>query len=168
MLQCFLEKPEHFQVLIHRVVESLTEDPVDVNLLFFLTPSDDASASKLAKDREAVRKCFTEHIVLITFLSHCLTSLAEVGVLRRCLKDIYSLAVWRHLQPQRLEQELTNAPPRYRKLLHKLEKKAAALSDPREANRVTKARSFVPKFIDRFLAILEAISANVVSVDCLA
>ncbi len=135
----------------------LTDDPIDINLIL---PSDVEADPKALKGREDLRKCLTEHIVLITFLSHCLTSLAEVGVLRRCLKDIYCLAVWRHLQPQRLERELSNAPPRYRKLLHKLEKKAAALEDAKEAHRVTKERAFVATFVDRFLGLLEVIPGD--------
>lgn len=124
------------------------DDAIDVNLLL---PSDDP---KLMKHRDDLRKRLTEHIVLIAFLSHCLTSLAEVGVLRRYLKDIYSLAVWRHLQPQRLEKELAASPSRYRKLLKKLEKHAAELS-AEECERLTKQRAFVANFVDKFLAILE-------------
>ncbi|KAL5962818.1 RNA helicase aquariu [Taenia solium] len=146
--QCFHDNPSQFGLLIFRVIEVLVDDPIDINLLL---PSDDP---KLMKNREDLRKRLTEHIVLITFLSHCLTSLAEVGVLRRYLKDIYSLAVWRHLQPQRLEKELAASPSRYRKLLKKLEKHAAELN-VEESERLTRQRSFVANFVDKFLAILE-------------
>ncbi|CDS41037.1 intron binding protein aquarius [Echinococcus multilocularis] len=151
--QCFRDNPSQFGLLIFRVIEMLVNDPIDANLLF---PPDDP---KLVTNREDLRKCLTEHIVLITFLSHCLTSLAEVGVLRRCLKDIYSLAVWRHLQPQRLEKELAAGPSRYRKLLKKLEKHAAEL-DAKESERLTKQRAFVANFVDKFLAILENLPSD--------
>ncbi|KAL5111167.1 hypothetical protein TcWFU_000437 [Taenia crassiceps] len=146
--QCFHENPGQFGVLIFRVIEVLVDEFIDVSLLL---PSDDP---KLMKHREDLRKRLTEHIVLITFLSHCLTSLAEVGVLRRFLKDIYSLAVWRHLQPQRLEKELAAGPSRYRKHLKKLEKHATELG-AEESERLTKQRAFVANFVDKFLAILE-------------
>ncbi|VDD76728.1 unnamed protein product [Mesocestoides corti] len=153
--QCFLDNPEKFGLLVYRVIEMLIDDSITPDLLFSM--SDDP---KLEKERESLRKCITEHIVLVTFLSHCLTSLAEVGVLRRCLKDIYSLAVWRHLQPQRLEYELDAGPPRYRKLLNKLEKRAAALENANEAQRLSRQRAFVANFLDKFLAMLEALPAD--------
>ncbi|VDM30671.1 unnamed protein product [Hydatigera taeniaeformis] len=151
--QCFHDNPDQFGLLIFRVIEMLVDDPIDISLLFL---SDD---TMLAKNREDLRKRLTEHIVLITFLSHCLTSLAEVGVLRRYLKDIYSLAVWRHLQSQRLEKELAAGPPRYRKLLKKLEKHAAELNE-KESERLTRQRAFVANFVDKFLAILENLPDN--------
>lgn len=134
----------------------LLDDPIDPDIL-----SQRSDQSKLVMEREALRKCLTEHIVLITFLSHCLTNLAEVGVLRRCLKDIYSLAVWRHLQPQRLEKELKTCPPRYRKLMNKLERNTAAL-DPNESAKLVKLRAFAALFIDKFLAVLERASDTMV------
>lgn len=134
----------------------IIEDPIDTSLL---KPSDDPASKQKC---EAQRKRLTEHIVLITFLSHCFTNLAEVGVLRRCLKDIYCLAVWRHLQPQRLEEELAAAPSRYRKLFKKLEKSASAL-EPKEHGRLIKQRAFVANFIDRFLTIIEQLPGENVS-----
>ena len=139
----------------------LIGDPIDPD--FLLTHSEN---SKFEVEREALRKCLTEHIVLITFLSHCLTNLAEVGVLRRYLKDIYSLAVWRYLQPQRLEKELKAGPHRYRKFMNKLEKHASSLS-PKESERLEKQRAFVALFIDKFLSILENVSGIKVDHFCL-
>lgn len=114
------------------------------------------TTSASPKDREDMRKRTTEHIVLITFLSHCFTNLAEVGVLRRCLKEIYSLAVWRHLQPARLAKELATVP-RYKKILNKLEKRVAGLEDSKEVDRLSTQRAFAAKFIDKFLATIEGL-----------
>ncbi|VDK80918.1 unnamed protein product [Dibothriocephalus latus] len=139
--QCFLDLPSNFDVLIDRILRILVDEPLQLE-------------TGAAISNEVLKKRLAEHIVLITFLSHCFTNLAEVGVLRQALKDMYCLAVWRHLQPARLEKEL-EAVPRYRKLLHKLEKRAAALTDPQEADRLVTERSFVARFIDRFLQIVE-------------
>ncbi|VDO13157.1 unnamed protein product [Rodentolepis nana] len=146
--QCFLDRPDQFGLLIYRVIEMIIDDPIDPS---FLKPESNSESKQKCEEQ---KKCLTEHIVLITFLSHCFTNLAEVGVLRRCLKDIYCLAVWRHLQPERLEKELSNAPPRYRKLLKKLEKSVASLQ-PKEFERLIKQRAFVANFIDKFLVTIE-------------
>ncbi|KAM7539686.1 hypothetical protein Aperf_G00000036903 [Anoplocephala perfoliata] len=158
--QCFLDSPDQFGLLVYSVFDMIIEDPIDISLL---KPSDDPASKQKC---EAQRKLLTEHIVLITFLSHCFTNLAEVGVLRRCLKDIYCLAVWRHLQPQRLEKELAAAPSRYRKLLKKLEKNASAL-EPKERDRLIKQRAFVANFIDKFLAIIEELPGENQDLDSL-
>ncbi|KAM3183594.1 hypothetical protein ACTXT7_010031 [Hymenolepis weldensis] len=151
--RCFLDSPDQFGLLVYRVIETIIDDPIDPNLLKSV---DDSESKKRCEDQ---KKCLTEHVVLITFLSHCFTNLAEVGVLRRCLKDIYCLAVWRHLQPERLEKELSNAPPRYRRLLKKLEKNAASL-EPKELERLIKQRAFVANFVDKFLAVIEQLSSH--------
>uniref|UniRef100_A0A0X3QDM8 Intron-binding protein aquarius n=1 Tax=Schistocephalus solidus TaxID=70667 RepID=A0A0X3QDM8_SCHSO len=142
--QCFLDLPSNFDVLIDRILRILLDEPLQLQ----------TQTSGVAINNEVLKKRLAEHIVLITFLSHCFTNLAEVGVLRRSLKDMYCLAVWRHLQPARLEKEL-DAVPRYRKLLHKLEKRAAIVADPEEADRLATERSFIARFIDRFLRIIE-------------
>ncbi|KAL7062085.1 hypothetical protein AAHC03_0438 [Spirometra sp. Aus1] len=152
--QCFLDLPSNFDVLIDRILRILLDEPLQL----------DTQLPGAAVNNEALKKRLAEHIVLITFLSHCFTNLAEVGVLRRSLKDMYCLAVWRHLQPARLEKEL-DAVPRYRKLLHKLEKRAAILTDPEEADRLATERSFVARFIDRFLQIVEEHPADVGEID---
>nr|CDS32103.1 intron binding protein aquarius [Hymenolepis microstoma] len=151
--QCFLDSPDQFGLLIYRVIEMIIDDPIDPSLL---NPVNNSESKQKCEEQ---KKCLTEHIVLITFLSHCFTNLAEVGVLRRCLKDIYCLAVWRHLQPERLEKELSNAPSRYRKLLKKLEKNVASL-EPKEFERLIKQRAFVANFIDKFLVIIEQLSSH--------
>ncbi|CAH8534028.1 unnamed protein product [Schistosoma rodhaini] len=103
------------------------------------------------------KKCILEHIVLIIFLSHCFTNLAEVGVLRRSLRELYSLAIWQdHLQPTRLSLEL-KSHPRYARLLKKLQKYRDTKVSPTERDNMVFQHSFIPRILDVFLILLNSI-----------
>ncbi|VDQ13399.1 unnamed protein product [Trichobilharzia regenti] len=103
------------------------------------------------------KKCILEHIVLIIFLSHCFTNLAEVGVLRRSLRELYSLAIWQdHLQPSRLSVEL-KSHPRYARLLKKLQKYRETKVTAEERDKMIFQHSFIPRILDVFLTLLNSI-----------
>ncbi|KAF6775202.1 hypothetical protein AHF37_05714 [Paragonimus kellicotti] len=157
--QIFVAKPDQFNGLVLCVLQLLLTESTELisfarNASSELPLKTDAKAQSLSEIQ--YRKLLLEHIVILIFLSHCFTNLAEVGVLRRCLRELYSLSVWRdHLLPNRLEQELA-AHPRYARLLKKLERHHARLSTEEQA-KLTVQHSFVPHFIDIFLTLLDSI-----------
>ncbi|CAL8086533.1 unnamed protein product [Calicophoron daubneyi] len=156
--QIFVSTPDQFNGLIQRVLKLLLEESTD--LIRFQhaeqnTPEEKQSADN--SDASAVRhkKLLLEHIVVLIFLSHCFTNLAEVGVLRRCLRELYSLSVWRdNLHAVRLESEL-KIHPRYARLIKKLSKYQDTRISAEERERLKLQHSFVPKFVDVFLRLLD-------------
>ncbi|KAH8859390.1 RNA helicase aquarius [Schistosoma japonicum] len=113
--------------------------------------------SENASDPVQQKKCILEHIVLIIFLSHCFTNLAEVGVLRRSLRELYSLLIWQdHLQPTRLSLEL-KSHPRYARLLKKLQKHRDTKVSTTERENMIFQHSFIPRILDVFLTLLNSI-----------
>ncbi|KAF7260530.1 hypothetical protein EG68_01763 [Paragonimus skrjabini miyazakii] len=157
--QIFVAKPDQFNGLVLCVLQMLlTESAELISFARNASPEIQLKTDTKAQSLSEIqyRKLLLEHIVILIFLSHCFTNLAEVGVLRRCLRELYSLSVWRdHLLPNRLEQELA-AHPRYARLLKKLERHHARLSAEEQA-KLTVQHSFVPHFIDIFLTLLDSI-----------
>lgn len=83
--------------------------------------------------------------------------MAEVGVLRRSLRELYSLAIWQdHLQPTRLSLEL-KSHPRYARLLKKLQKYRDTKVSPTERDNMVFQHSFIPRILDVFLTLLNSI-----------
>ncbi|GAA27332.2 intron-binding protein aquarius [Clonorchis sinensis] len=167
--QIFVATPNQFNGLVQRVLQLLLEE--SPSLISYrkslqhlegsqgksgLEPTNSTTSSM---DEVKQRKLFLEHIVLLIFLSHCFTNLAEVGVLRQCLRELYSLSVWRdHMHPVRLEQELASHP-RYARMIKKITKSQSCLSDEERANLAVQ-HSFIPHFIDIFLSLLDTIPSD--------
>ncbi|CAH8503055.1 unnamed protein product [Schistosoma margrebowiei] len=167
----FVATADKFSGLIHRVLhilldespQILTVNPLltEINTRSKDDDDDDEKDKHQTSDESSnpvqQKKCILEHIVLIIFLSHCFTNLAEVGVLRRSLRELYSLAIWQdHLQPTRLSLEL-KSHPRYARLLKKLQKYRDTKVSPTERDNMVFQHSFIPRILDVFLTLLNSI-----------
>ncbi|CAH8609976.1 unnamed protein product [Dicrocoelium dendriticum] len=154
--QIFVATPDQFNGLLLRVLRLLLEESIPLIAYRKTLLSNKTNTSQPVMSDVQLRKFLLEHIVLLIFLSHCFTNLAEVGVLRRSLRELYSFSVWAaHLQPTRLDYEL-NAHPRYTRMLKKIQKQQERLSNEERAN-LSIQNSFVPYFSDIFLALLDSI-----------
>ncbi|KAL3307159.1 hypothetical protein Ciccas_014334, partial [Cichlidogyrus casuarinus] len=145
--KAFLQSPDSFDALIDDVLNFLLES----------FPQDVATLDRVCRASVPDQKRFLEMIVALVFLSHCFTSLAEVGVLRAGLKEIYSLGVWRQLPMDRLELELASKP-RYAKLLKKLQKWESTKLTEQERDRVHAQNRFLWIFSLKFLALVSMIA----------
>lgn len=143
--------------MVHRVVSLLLdESPLLLAAWAYREAGEEASPKQLEEER----KRLLEHILLLIFLTHCFTNLAEVGVLRRSLRELYSLLVWRdHLQPTRLQHELSRNA-HYSNAMRKLQHRLETRCSPEERLRLEMQHSFVPCFVDVFLTLLESIPAK--------
>ncbi|CAH8493790.1 unnamed protein product [Heterobilharzia americana] len=143
----FVATADKFSGLIQRVLHILLDEssqilaanPLISGVTTKSSDTDQVNADKKQKSEESLdsvqqKKCILEHIVLIIFLSHCFTNLAEVGVLRRSLRELYSLAIWQdHLQPGRLS------------------------ITAEERDNMIFQHSFIPRILDVFLTLLNSI-----------
>ncbi|PAA88719.1 hypothetical protein BOX15_Mlig009685g1, partial [Macrostomum lignano] len=128
----FVEKPEHFGHLVRQTL-------------------------RLALDADN-QLSVKEHIVLVDFIGHCLTSL-EVDLVRDQLKRTISLGIWRCLSPRRLQLTLDSQPrlaKLYRALLRRDEKTAPTLSQS-ERDFIQFEYTFLASFIERFVGVLYSI-----------
>ncbi|TPP40894.1 Intron-binding protein aquarius [Fasciola gigantica] len=159
--QIFVVTPDKFDGLVQRVLRLLLEE--SPALIEYQNDLGKKKTDCVPESTPVVlttvqqQKLLLEHIVTLIFLSHCFTNLAEVGVLRKCLRELYSLSVWRdYLQPVRLELELRDHP-RYARLLKKLQKYQTTRLSSEERDQLELQHSFLPYFMDIFLSLLDSV-----------
>lgn len=153
--------PDKFNGLVQRVLRLLLEESPALiayqNSLNKMQADCSVESSPAVLTAVQQQKLLLEHIVTLIFLSHCFTNLAEVGVLRKCLRELYSLSVWRdYLQPNRLEAELRNHP-RYARLMKKLQRYQTTRLSAEERDELELQHSFLPYFMDIFLSLLNSV-----------
>ncbi|KAK3748727.1 hypothetical protein QZH41_015674 [Actinostola sp. cb2023] len=127
--QIFKDHPKQFPGFFHKVLDMcLIEDEKELS--------------------------FKEQTALVVFLIHCFNSL-EMDLIREQIQHMVSISIWNNLLPGRLEQELKGVP-KYRKFWNHIKRKESSVDEETKL-RLDKLRSFLSKFLHKFLFALETI-----------